>query len=588
MDSTPADGACMDFAPLPLGRASNMGPVVPELLTYESYLQTEKPHQERALIAEQYDPQRSNSIPHSTTLTFTGHPQVHKEGKFPLVSNEIIYLKQNTQSNEIAFFDAITPSEDELTIFSKMSKLVPKVAFTNINHTTSAKNSRATIYEPRKVYCIGDILIIQIEMFDLLGNKKTYGGDFIKARIFSPPLKAAASGRVEDFNNGTYHVHFTLFWEGIVYVSLVLYHPSEVVSSLWRARNQDYGLIYFTGTFQNGNRKVKTECGFKLNRNNEVCEYRYDEDMESFYCNKPKDFHCESLTVLQSYNRDISFLSQDEKSFINRQVIKVNIAQDFGHINVSACSNFSSHLEPCKIGMESPFPSGFVFQNIWRPAFCEIYNFSTQEQMYTCLKDKMVHILGDSTLRQWFYSLTSVLKGFKDFNLHREGLTSVLFAANENKNIQLHWKKHSHPFVASHFYTVKDDAYMSKEIDRLAGGPHYVLVICLGQHFRPFPILLFIRRVLNVHRAVRRLFLRSPETKVIIKAENTREINKDAERLSDFHGYIHYLIVKYIFRDVRVAVVDAWDMSIAYNTNNVHLPEHIVRNQIKMFLTYVC
>ncbi|XP_018426742.1 PREDICTED: NXPE family member 4-like [Nanorana parkeri] len=511
----------------------------------------------------------------------------HQDGQLQ-DSYIMLFLKQNTPTNEVAFYNPITPSEDELTVFNKMSELVPKVTFTNVNYTTSAKNSRATIFEPRKTYCVGDILIVQIDMFDRLGNKKTYGGDFIKARISSPNLKAAASGRVEDFSNGTYHVHFTLFWEGKVYVSLVLYHPSEAVSVLWRVRNRDYGLIDFIGTFQNGTRQVKTECGFKLKRTNDVCEYRYNEDMESFYCKKPRDVHCESLTILQSHNRNISFLSEEEKSLFKRQNIGVNIPADFGPLKVSTCSKFSSHLQPCTIGMKSLFPSGFVFKNMWRPAFCEILNFSTQEKIYTCLQDKMVHILGDSTLRQWFYSLTSIVKGFRNFNLQRQGLISLLFAVNEKNNIQLLWKKHSHPFVASRFYTVKDDAYMSQEIDRLAGGPHYVLVICLGQHFRPFPILLFIRRVLNVHRAVQRLFSRSPDTKVIIKAENTREISEDAERFSDFHGYIQYLIVKDVFSDLPVAVVDAWDMSIAYNTNNVHLPELVIKNQILMFLTYVC
>ncbi|KAM5191443.1 uncharacterized protein ACMZJ9_015572 [Mantella aurantiaca] len=37
---------------------------------------------ERALIAEQFDPQRSNSVPHFTPPTFTRYPEVHKEGKF--------------------------------------------------------------------------------------------------------------------------------------------------------------------------------------------------------------------------------------------------------------------------------------------------------------------------------------------------------------------------------------------------------------------------------------------------------------------------------------------------------------------------
>ncbi|XP_063819240.1 NXPE family member 4-like [Pseudophryne corroboree] len=494
-----------------------------------------------------------------------------------------------TVSKEIKNISDTTLSDEELLIFNRMSDMIPTIKLNNFDYTTSAKKSKATIFNPREKYCIGEKLIVQIDMFDHLGNKKVYGGDFIKARIFTPNLNAGASGRVEDFNNGSYHVHFTLFWQGKVFISLVLYHPSEGVSALWRARNKDYGLIYFLGTFVNGSQQVKSECGFQLNFKKEVCEYRHEHDKEWFYCTKPEMFHCESLIMLQSYNRDVSYLSELEKKLFERKNIAVAIENDFENIVVSTCTATAPlQLERCKIGMQSPFPSGFVLNNEWRPVFCNIFKFTNQEQTYKCLSDKSIYIFGDSTVRQWFHYLVHSLKEFSNLNLHRTGLESLLFAVHEKRNIQLHWKKHSHPFVASTSYTVKDDTYMAEEIDRLAGGSNYIVVISLGQHFRPFPIQLFIRRVINVHKAVKRLFLRSPETKVIIKAENTREISSDAERFSDFHGYIQYLIVKDIFQDLHVAVIDALDMGIAYNINDVHPPEHVVMNQVHMFLTYIC
>ncbi|XP_073463975.1 NXPE family member 4-like isoform X4 [Aquarana catesbeiana] len=482
--------------------------------------------------------------------------------------------------------------EDEIQfslIFKNISVLIPSITFTHKDHTTSAKKSRATIPNPRKKYCVGETIIILIEMFDLLGNRKTYGGDFIRARIFSPDLKAAASGRIEDFNNGTYHAYFTLFWEGNVFFSLILYHPSEAVSALWRARNWGYGLIYFTGTFTNGTHQVKSECGFQLNTKKEICEYRKEEYNEIFYCAKPESYHCGSLIYLQSFNRNLSFLSILEKSLFERGNIANEIPKNFKSIGVYSCTESPPPpLEQCKIGMVPPFPSGFVLQNKWRPAFCRLANFTLHEQMYTCLYDKMIYLMGDSTVRQWYLYLIKSFKGLKQFDLHRTGLESMALSVDLQRNIRLQWKKHSHPFVASQFYLVKDDIYVSEQIDQLDGGPHYIIVICLGQHFRFFPIHLFIKRVINVRKALERLFLRSPDAKVIIKAENTREISIDAERFSDFNGYIQYLIVKDIFRDLHVGVIDAWDMTTAYNTNNVHPPENVVQDQLYMFLTYIC
>ncbi|XP_018428512.1 PREDICTED: NXPE family member 1-like [Nanorana parkeri] len=483
--------------------------------------------------------------------------------------------------------------EDEIQaslIFKNISVLVPSITFTHKDNTTSAKKSRAAILNPRIKYCVGETIIVQVEMFDHSGNMKTYGGDFIRARIFSTGLKAAASGRIEDFNNGTYNVHFTLFWEGKVFFSLVLYHPSEAVSALWRARNRGYGLIDFIGTFTNRTHEVKTECGFQLNTTKDKCQYSNEEYNEIFYCTKPESFHCGSLIYLQSFNKALSFLSTDEKSLFTRGNIAIEIPKNFESIDVSSCTQSSPPppLEQCKIGMVPPFPSGFVLQNKWRPVFCHLANFTLHEQMYNCIKDKMIYLIGDSTVRQWYLYLANTFKGFKNFDLHRTGLESMLLAVDQQGNIKLQWKKHSHPIIASRFYSVKDDYYVSEQIDQLDGGPHYVIVICLGQDFRPFPTHLFIKRIMNVRKALERLFLRSPDTKVIIKAENTREMNIDAERFSDFHGYIQYLIVKDIFNGLQVAVVDAWDMTIAYNTNSVHPPDNVIQDQIYMFLTYIC
>uniref|UniRef100_A0A8C5WHR7 NXPE C-terminal domain-containing protein n=1 Tax=Leptobrachium leishanense TaxID=445787 RepID=A0A8C5WHR7_9ANUR len=482
-------------------------------------------------------------------------------------------------------------TEDELLqikIINTISQMMPFVNFTHINSSTSAATSIASVVNMKQRYCVGDELIIKVDLYDFWGNKKTNGGDFVRARIHTRALNAEASGRIVDFKNGTYHVHFTLFWEGRVDVSLVLYHPSEGAAALWRVRNQGYGLIQFIGTFINGSQNVKSECGFELPGEN-LCEYNDKTDVESFYCFKPEKFPCESLTLLQSFNRKFTFLSKLETDLFKRNNIAVNIPKTFGQMNVIKCSNSSPPMrEFCKIGMESPYPSGFWHKNVWNPVFCSIKRFPNKEQIYSCLNNTKIYLMGDSTLRQWHLYLLQLLNDFTNLNPRRTGRETKLAAVDLERNISLQWKKHSHPFVASHHYTVKDDDFMSEEIDRLVGGPNTIIAITLGQHFRPFPIRLFIRRVISVYRALERLFLRSPETKVIIKAENTREISTNVERLSDFHGYINDLIVKDMFKDLHVAFVDALDMTIASNSQNVHPNDKVVRNQINMFLTYIC
>ncbi|CAH2311572.1 Hypothetical predicted protein [Pelobates cultripes] len=198
-----------------------------------------------------------------------------------------------------------------------MSQMIPFVQYTHMNRTTSAAKSRATIINLKNTYCVGDNMTIQIDMFDHVGNRKTHGGDFLRARMYTSGLKAAASGWIEDFSNGTYHVHFTLFWEGSISFSLKLYHPSEGVAALWNARNQGYGLIHFMGTFVSGHQEVKNECGFQL-KAKALCEYHDERNMEHFYCVKPDNLQCESLSYLQSSNTGFSFLSKMELKIFSR------------------------------------------------------------------------------------------------------------------------------------------------------------------------------------------------------------------------------------------------------------------------------
>ncbi|KAG8508178.1 NXPE family member 4 [Galemys pyrenaicus] len=89
-------------------------------------------------------------------------------------------------------------------VVEKLNQLFPPRPFTHMNTTTSAKHSTVTILNPQDLYCRGDQLDVLLETRDHLGRRKHYGGDFLRARMSSPTLKAGASGKVTDFNNGTY------------------------------------------------------------------------------------------------------------------------------------------------------------------------------------------------------------------------------------------------------------------------------------------------------------------------------------------------------------------------------------------------
>ncbi|KAM9768088.1 NXPE family member 4-like isoform 2-T2 [Dama dama] len=436
----------------------------------------------------------------------------------------------------------VSPAETEpriKRIVEKLDQLIPPRPFANVSSTTSATHSRATLLSPRDTYCRGARLDVLLEMRDHLGRRKEYGGDFLRARMSSPALQAGASGKVTDFNNGTYLVSFTLFWEGQVSLSVLLIHPSEGVSALWRARNQGYDRVIFTGHFNRGPSQVNTDCALVLNSSAELCEYRDTRDQEAFYCVKPPHIPCAALTHMHSKNKDISYLSKQERSLFERSNVGVEMMAKFNAITVSKCN----------WGERNMGNASFIFLN---------------------------------------HSTSTLFQALKSVDLHESGKFRKQLAVDLNENINIQWQKHSYPLIGSLTYSVKEIEYIAQVIDRIGGEKNTIIVISLGQHFRPFPIDVFIRRALNIHDAVQRLLLRSPDTVVIIKAENIREMNVDMERFSDFHGYIQYLALKDIFQDLNVGIIDAWDITIAYGTNNVHPPQSVVGNQINILLNFIC
>uniref|UniRef100_A0A8D2DK94 NXPE C-terminal domain-containing protein n=1 Tax=Sciurus vulgaris TaxID=55149 RepID=A0A8D2DK94_SCIVU len=499
-------------------------------------------------------------------------------------------ISTNSSCSETKMSPVKTPRETQLRIgkiLGTLNQLMPPRPFTHVNTTTSATHSTVSILNPRHTYCRGDQLDVLLEARDHLGHRKEYGGDFLRARMSSPALKAGASGKVTDFNNGTYLVSFTLLWEGRVSLSLLLIHPSEGVSALWRARNQGYDKIIFKGKFVNGTSEVFTECSLTPNSSTELCTYLYGRDQEAFYCEKPPHMPCEALTHVTTKNREISYLTVKEKSLFHKSKVGIEMMKDLKNIDVSHCNKREKSAEKCQIGMKTPVPGGYTLQGRWITTFCDQIQLDTNKTN-GCLKGKLIYLLGDSTLRQWIYYLPRVVKTLKFFDLHETGPFKKHLLLDAEQHIQIQWKKHGYPFVTNHLYSVIDEGFIPQEIDRLSGDKNTAIVITFGQHFRPFPIDIFIRRAISVRKAIERLFLRSPDTKVIIKTENIREMHIETERFGDFHGYIQYLTLNDIFKDLNVGVIDAWDMTIAYGTDNVHPPDDVIGNQINMFLNYIC
>ncbi|KAJ8273296.1 hypothetical protein GJAV_G00099940 [Gymnothorax javanicus] len=460
--------------------------------------------------------------------------------------------------------------------------------FTSFKNTSSAQLSVVRIEQPRTQYCVGDTLNVLVEMRNHAGNPKAHGGDFILARIHSPKLQASASGDVTDFLNGTYRVHFHLFWPGEVHVSVQLLHSSEAVKILQRDWMYNYRTIIHTGTFISGKVMETNLCALRLSSDRPLCEYGKKEDGEYYACYRPQTLPCDSLTLMKASSYPGPRLTKEEASLFAPKNTGKEMKNSFQPLKVIGCTGeVQKPSEKCTAGMNSPFPGGYFYSNSWSSSVCQTGSFLSEDAITRCLKGKTLYLLGDSTVRQWTEYLEQKLTGLK--LIEKDG--NLRLAVDTHNNITVRWVRHSHPWDATYQVPIKGSVTTPEALDSIAVGGRQedaIVVIGIGQHFRPFPPEVFIRRLLSIRHAILRLHARNPLANVAIKLENKKELKSSMIGFSDWNGYMQNIAQRKVFQDMKVALVDVWDMTVAMNSLPLHPNEVIVSNEVAVALSFFC
>uniref|UniRef100_A0A8C5PC94 NXPE C-terminal domain-containing protein n=1 Tax=Leptobrachium leishanense TaxID=445787 RepID=A0A8C5PC94_9ANUR len=238
--------------------------------------------------------------------------------------------------------------------------------------------------------------------------------------------------------------------------------------------------------------------------------------------------------------------------------------------------------------MELKYPSGYFMKNIWNPYDCSMQTYHSVEELNSCLKGKIIYIFGDSTLLQWMKYFQSQLKTLKLIDLYENGWAKKQLVIDLERNIIVQWKRHTSPFISSSYQSNKEERTITREIDLIGGHQHNVIVVNIGVHFRAHPLPLYIRRLINIRRALERLFIRSPQTKVIVKSEHCGDQEGYYESQNTFHGYVQYLIMEQVFKGLNVGFVNGWDMTNAFDSDIIHPPLSYIQSEVDMLMTYIC
>uniref|UniRef100_A0A8C5DJR2 NXPE C-terminal domain-containing protein n=1 Tax=Gouania willdenowi TaxID=441366 RepID=A0A8C5DJR2_GOUWI len=188
-----------------------------------------------------------------------------------------------------------------------------------------------------------------------------------------------------------------------------------------------------------------------------------------------------------------------------------------------------------------------------------------------CEEGKVVHMYGDSTIRQWFEYLNTTLPGSRLFGCWKK--IGPNMALDHENNILVTYRCHGPPIRFGNV-KVNELYYIANEVDRIAGGANIVVVVGIWSHFSTFPMEIYIRRLMTIRSAVSRLLARAPDTMVVIRTANLKALKSLYETLTN---------------SMNVHLVDAWEMVLAHHfPHNLHPEPPIIKNMINVLLSYIC
>ncbi|XP_077393377.1 NXPE family member 3-like [Festucalex cinctus] len=458
--------------------------------------------------------------------------------------------------------------------------------------TTDPAHSLFKIVPSRKEqrWHVGEQLEVLVHLHDFKGRPKRYGGDLLLARLHSPNSGAGVAGQVLDHNNGLYSALFPLLWEGPAQVEVTMVHSSEAVAVLRRLRENRPDRVFFVSLFRLGLLSETTECNMCLPQDQgQLCNYTDPNSGEPWFCYKPRMLSCDARINHAKGGYLKNIITNKEALLFQSEVnVKVPIhASTTDTINVlpSRKESDSQQSDPVKLAT-----SGYYYQDSWRPlGGVAMRKFDAASAITTCLSNKVVHMYGDSTVRQWFEYLLTVLPDMKEFNLQSPKKVGPLMAVDSSHNILLKYRCHGPPI---RFSTVmaSELRYVANELDGLTGGPNTVVALSIWSHFSTFPVEVYIRRLRHIRKALVRLLRRAPGTMVVVRTANPQALERDVSLYnSDWFSLQLDVVLRAMFKGVDVMLVDAWQMCVAHRQpHHLHPPRGIVKNMVDMMLSYVC
>ncbi|TKC48797.1 hypothetical protein EI555_019617, partial [Monodon monoceros] len=403
----------------------------------------------------------------------------------------------------------------------------------NLLASTSPQTSTYHLRNPAQTsYTLGGYLEAILIARDHQGRPKTHGGDLFRAQLLGPGLKAGGLGDVKDLENGTYLLTFPLLWAGQTQVQVQLIHSSEAV---WVLRGF-------------GEPSGPQLISWAISRDPQDTKKLDDDSGELWFCARLPTLSCDPL-VRHSSGRYWNVTTPCKEALLAQNVTDKALPLGISPIWAAKENNR-------RLGLK---PSGFYHQNMWHLLSCSGRSFSTADSILGCLAGHIVHMMGDSTLRQWWQYLRDTVSSLKPVDLHTTYQTGPLMAVDTAWGI--YWPLRSLRTSVAALHSVV------QELGELAGGPHTVVVLSLGGHFTTFPPSIFV----DPGRLGCAAGPGAPHSGGHQTGQHRLQVNR---------------LLLAAFANLRVAFVDAWEMTSSLALpDSIHPGKRVVRNEVDFLLS---
>ncbi|KAI3366947.1 hypothetical protein L3Q82_009595, partial [Scortum barcoo] len=261
------------------------------------------------------------------------------------------------------------------------------------------------------------------------------------ARLHNLKLGAGVAGQVVDHLNGSYSAVFSLLWEGSAQVEAQSLKLPPVTSACVQPQQP-------------------------------LCNYTDLHTGEPWFCYKPTKLSCDARINHAFGGFKQNLKDEEEKLFQSGFNMKVSI-QSSGSASVTVLPKKEDQPEVKSSSVQSG-PSGYYYQDAWQSLGGSIVRrFKTSVDISQCLKGKVIHMYGDSTIRQWFEYLNAALPDLKEFDLHSRKQVGPFMALDYANNILVTFRCHGPPIRFGNVPTT-ELRYIANEIDGINGGTNTV------------------------------------------------------------------------------------------------------------------